>query len=93
MPGEDRAAFTIIIGFDRWGWLWGLEIRTNGRELGGAAGVRQKSEMTNTAESFRQHVEQEATDELVSVEWRKISATSSAGRMIRAAIREVSLQV
>lgn len=68
MPGEDRAAFTIIVGFDSWGWLWSLEIRTNGRELGGAAGVRQKSEVTNTAESFRQHVEQEATDELVSVE-------------------------
>ena len=53
MPGEDCAAFAIIVGFDGWGWLWGLESRANGRELGSAAGVRQKSEVTNTAESFR----------------------------------------
>jgi len=45
-----------------------LESSADGWKLGGAAGIGQETEVTNAAESFRQHVEQETTDELINLE-------------------------
>ena len=68
MAGEDCVALAIIGGFDGRGRLRRLESSADGWKLGGAAGIRQEAEVTDAAEPFRQHVEQEATNELVSVE-------------------------
>src|SRR4051812_12105459 len=68
MAGEHCIALAVINVFDGLGRLGRLQSRTDGWKLGGAAGVRQEAEVADAAESFWQHVEQEPTDELVSVE-------------------------
>jgi hypothetical protein len=68
MTGEDSVALAIIGGFDGRGRLRRLESSADGWKLGGAAGIRQEAEVTDAAEPFRQHVEQEATDELINLE-------------------------
>ena len=68
MTGEDCVALAIIGVFDSRRRLRCLESSADGWKLGGAAGVRQEAEVTDAAEPFRQYVEQETTDELISVE-------------------------
>ena len=45
-----------------------MQSSADGWKLGAAAGVRQESEVPDAAEPFWQDVEQEATDELISIE-------------------------
>lgn len=68
MAGEDCVALAIIGVFDGRGRLGRLEGSTDSWKFGSPAGVRQEAEVPDAAESFRQHVEQETADELVSVE-------------------------
>jgi len=68
MAGEDCVALAIIGGFDGRGWLRRLESSADGWKLGGAAGIGQEAEVTDAAETSRQDVEQEATDELINLE-------------------------
>src|ERR1700686_913960 len=68
MTSEDCVALAIIGGFDGRVRLRHLESRADGWKLGGAAGIRQEAEVTDAAEPFRQHVEQEAADELITLE-------------------------
>ncbi len=65
MTGEDFVSLAIIGGRDGRGRLWRLKGRTDSRQFGGTAGVCQEAEVTDAAEPFRQHVEQETTNELI----------------------------
>jgi hypothetical protein len=68
MTGKDCVALAIICGFNSGCRLWRSQSGADRWKLAGPAGVRQEAEMTDAAEPFRQHVEQEAADELVSIE-------------------------
>jgi len=68
MTGEDGVALAIICGFNSAGRLRRLQSGADGWKLGSSAGVRQETEVPDAAESFRQYVEQEATDKLVGIE-------------------------
>src|SRR6267154_1466781 len=68
MAGQDGIAFAIVSRFDRRRWCRRLESGADERELGGPAGVRQESEVTDAAEALGQNVEQKATDELIGFE-------------------------
>ena len=68
MTGEDCVALAIIGGFNSGSRLRRLQSNADGWKLGAAAGVRQESKVPDAAEPFWQDVEQEATDELISIE-------------------------
>ena len=68
MTSEDGVALAVVDSFGRWSGFWRLKYRSDARELGDAAGVRQETKMTDAAEPLRQYVEQKATDELLNLE-------------------------
>ena len=68
MTSEDSVALAVVDSFGRWSGFWRLKYRSDARELGDAAGVRQETKMTDAAEPLRQYVEQKATDELLNLE-------------------------
>ncbi len=78
MTKEDGAALTIVDSFGRRRWLRRVKRRSDAREFGGAAGVRQETKMTDAAEPLRQYVEQKATKELLSVECHHFGFVASA---------------
>lgn len=83
------AAFTIVDRFGRRRWLRRLKRRSDAREFGGAAGVRQEAKMADAAEPLRQDVEQKATNELLSVERHHFGFV--AGAIILAPEADVAL--
>jgi hypothetical protein len=77
MPGEELAAITVVLEIrDRRGGL-DLEGRTDGRKLGSATSVREKPVMTDAAEAFRQLMQEEAADELMSLERHDLELAAS----------------
>ena len=68
MTGEDRVALPVITMFGGRPRLWRQESGTDDGKPGSATCVRQEAEVANAAEPFRQHVEQESTNELVGIE-------------------------
>jgi hypothetical protein len=68
MAGEHCVPLAIISVLNGRGRLRRFKSGTDDEKLGGAACVRQEAQVANAAEAFWQHVEQEATDELVGFE-------------------------
>jgi len=68
MTSKDSVALAIVDRFGRWRRLRRLQCRSDARELGDAAGVRQEAKMADAAEPLRQYVEQKTANELLSVE-------------------------
>ena len=68
MASKDGVPLAIVDRFGRRSRLWRLKYRSDAREFGDAAGVRQEAKMTDAAEPLRQYVEQKATDELLNLE-------------------------
>ena len=62
MTSEDGVALAVVDSFGRWSGFWRLKYRSDARELGDAAGVRQETKMTDAVEAVRQCVQQKATN-------------------------------
>lgn len=68
MSGEDRDALAIVSRLNGWRRLGDIQGAANACQLGYAANVCQKAEVTNATEALRQDVEEEPADELIGIE-------------------------